>query len=206
MRNVRRRAGWLVLAVTLAAVGCGQAGDSHNAAAANKRAKRYLVSEQQLPENYREANGQESPGEVKLCDLTLKPYGVRGFAMKRYTYSVVGPFLYQYVFVASDDANRRLMRRLDRALQSCRKDAVDTEEGTKITFRVTTLRELPRFGQESTAFRRVPKGDGVASEYMLIRDGDVSVLLFTVAPKEISVPRELLVAGAEAVTRAVRED
>lgn len=185
----------LVLALTIA--GCGQAAPT--TATAKDRAKQLLISADALPEEYRVANGQEYPGESKVCGVTLEPEDVRGFAMKRYTRTIIGPFLYQFVFVGSDSANSSLVRKVDKKLESCSTDVAETQNG-RVSYEVTTLRQLPSFGRDTLGIRLEPEQDGPTSEYLLIQRGDVLVLLLTVAPAGIDPPRELLVSGANAVT------
>lgn len=193
-----RRTACLVLSVlALTVTGCGQT--TPTAATAKDRAKQLLIGVDALPEEYRVANGQEYPGESKVCGITLEPEDVRGFAMKRYTRTIIGPFLYQFVFVGNDSANRKLVTKVDKKLKTCTTDVTETDDG-KITYEVTALRKLPHFGQDSLGARLVPEPEGPTSEYLLIQHDDVLVLLFTVAPEGIEPPRELLVSGAKAVT------
>lgn len=186
--------------MTLVVAGCGQQAADPGDAGAKQRARALLIAADQLPRKYRVANGQDYPGELKVCGVRLEPQDVRGFAMKRYTRSAVGPFLYEFAFVGAGASNRELVNQVQRKLETCATDVVSTDGG-KVTYDVTALRKLPRFGAASVGLKLQPRSEGLTSEYLLIRRGEVLVLLLTVAPAEISLPRELLVSGARAVTR-----
>ena len=195
--------GLLAIVALSVVAACGGTTPAPDDAAAKDRARMLLIDADQLPKNYRAANGQDYPGELKVCGVRLEPEGVRGFAMKRYTRTVVGPFLYEFVFVGSNAANQRLVHKMEQRLETCSKDIVTGGEG-RTTYEVSALRQLPRYGQASVAFRLDPRPRGIRSEYVLIKHGDALVLLFTVAPGGVSPPRALLADGAKATMRQLR--
>lgn len=193
---MNRRGRWpaCVAALALLAAGCGSA---EVTSSGPPPAKELLITAKQLPKEYRLANGQDYPGELAVCDVALEPKKVDDFAIKRFTRTFAGPFLYEYVFVSGESAGRRLVEDLDRALRTCAAPTITTDEEHKVPVHVTQLKQLPSYGDASVGFRIDPRRKGVVSEYLLIRRDDVVVLLFTVAIAK-AAPRELLLSGATA--------
>lgn len=188
----------LLFALTLVLLCLAGCAGAARPVADTPQARQLLIRTEQLPREYRLANGQDYPGELTVCDVLLEPSGVRDFANKRFTRTYAGPFLDQYVFITDRRrAGSDLVDAVDHALRTCREPTITTGEGDTRPVELTRLQGLSAYGSASIGFRVDPRGRSSIADYLVIQRGNVVFLLFTVGLAQ-PPPRALLTAGAEA--------
>jgi hypothetical protein len=190
----------LALAVAVLATGCGGATDATDAGAAAEdtvRTSDFLIGAGDLPDGWRDSNSQGIDYRVTVCGVDLEPRDPVRATSIRFSQGAVGPFLEQHVRVYDQDVVSGVIDGLRQALPGCRSyEATGTAEGSPTaSFTVEPL-EVEGAPADSVSWRQTSQGDvQITSDQLLVRRGDVAVLLVSYALKAIPDPAVLAQAA-----------
>lgn len=146
---------------------------TESSSSADQEASSYLLAEDDLPDGWRHATGEQHLGRPVVCGVVLEPEDLAGVDTIRYTKGFSGPFVIQYSFVAgSEDSAAATADALADKVGTC--DTMRFEDN-KAT--VTPIRDIASVGTGFSAVR-VQLEDGARRDVVTFRDGThVTVLL-----------------------------
>lgn len=179
----------------MSAAGCGaqEASDPTNAEETTVSTSEFLITAADLPEGWRDSNSQGVDYRVTVCGVDIEPQPPVRATSIRFSQGSVGPFLEQHVRVYGQDVASGVIAGLRDALPGCRSyEATGTAEGSPTaTFTVEPL-TVAGAPEDSVAWRQTSQGDvAITSDQLLVRRGDVAVLLVSYALKAIPDPAVL---------------
>lgn len=177
-------------ALTMLAVGaCGSgdaggssagAGTSRTSAVSGGKAATYILDEDELPDGWRHASGEQFLGIPKTCGVTLEPPSLASVETQRFTRGFSGPFVIQYSFVSSDQG--ATARRIDEFVAAIR--ACETSKPTKgVTVAVSEITDVKPVGDAFGAVRENDVDDPThTQDIVAFRKGAVVTVLQSYSP------------------------
>jgi hypothetical protein len=194
----------VALAVVLCA-GCGVEDSGQGVRArpsAGATAESVLVSAADLPEGFADSAGQSAGYRQRVCGVDLEPSQPVQTASRRFSQGPLGPFVEQRVRVYDDDSAAAVMTALRAALASCdRYELPATGTAPAVELAVQPL-NLPSLGEESVAWRQVPRTDlPITTDVVMIRSGRTVVLITSYALKHAPPQQTVEQAAAAAAAR-----
>ncbi|MDX6277556.1 MAG: hypothetical protein QOJ72_1684 [Nocardioidaceae bacterium] len=114
--------------LSVGACGSGDGGGSSDSpdsprasAVSGGKAASYILAEDELPDGWRHASGEQFLGIPKTCGVTLEPPSLASVETRRFTKSFSGPFVIQYSFVSSDTgATTKRINEFVAAIKTCK--------------------------------------------------------------------------------------
>jgi hypothetical protein len=159
-------------------------------ASVEEQASSYLLAEEDLPDGWRHATGEQHLGRPVVCGVVLEPADLASVDTIRYTKGFSGPFVIQYSFVAADEKSAAATAdALVRKLRQCRSFDFEGE-----TARVTPIRDIPPVGTGFSAVR-LELSTGVARDVVTFREGTHVTVLVGYALQDLEPPAHADVAA-----------
>ena len=186
----------LAVAVAVLATGCGTAttdGADQAEEETTVRTSDFLIAADDLPDGWRDSNSQGIDYRVTVCGVDLEPQDPVRATSIRFSQGSVGPFLEQHVCVYDTDVASGVVQQLQEALPGCDSyEATGTAEGSPTAAFTVEPLVVPDAPADSVAWRQTSQGDiPITSDQLLVRRGDVAVLLVSYALKAIPDPAVL---------------
>lgn len=159
----------------------------------------YILREDELPDGWRYATGQQYLAIPELCDVVLEPPALASAKTQRFTRGYSGPFVIQYSFVSDDeDATTARIAEAVTAASACTTWDIDAE--TTVT--VTPLEDIPAVGEAFLAVRLQAEGGSAADvELVVFRNGPAVTVLQSYSPADLAAHTDVA-AMASAIDRA----
>ena len=157
----------------------------------------YVLGEDELPDGWRHATGEQHLGVPKMCGVTLEPPALASVETQRFTRGFSGPFVIQYSFVSSNEA--AATERVDEfvtAARTCR----TYKPAAGVTVKVTPITDIEPVGEAFAAVHGVNRADaGNTQDYVVFRNGAAVTVLQSYSPATLASHADLS-AMAEAIS------
>ena len=188
----------VAIAVGLTAA-CGEGGDQptdRTDAVEGGKAATYILAEDELPDGWRHASGEQHLGIPKMCDVTLEPPKLSSVETKRFTRGFSGPFVIQYSFVTSDES--AATKRVDEFVAAAR-TCTTYEPGKGVTIDVEPITDIDPVGDAFAAVHGQNTAEKTNSQdYVVFRNGAAVTVLQSYSPATLADHSTLA-----AMTRAI---
>jgi hypothetical protein len=157
---------------------------SRTTAVSGGEAADYILTEDELPQGWRHATGEQHLGVPRMCDVTLEPPELSSAETQRFTRGFSGPFVIQYSFVAADE--EAAAARTDEfvsAAGSC--TTYSPTEG--VTIDVTEITDIEPVGESFAAVRGENRAaEGNDQEFVVFRNGAAVTVLQSYSPATLA--------------------
>jgi len=177
----------IVLAVTVAAVSaCGSDNTpaSRTDAVSGGKAATYVLDEDELPEGWRHATGEQHLGIPKMCGVTLEPPRLSSVETQRFTRGYSGPFVIQYSFVSSSEA--AATERIDDFVTAV-KTCTTFEAGPDLTIDVARITDIAPVGDAFAAVRGTNRAEpDNVQDFVVFRTGAAVTVLQSYSPATLA--------------------
>lgn len=144
----------------------------------------YILAEDELPDGWRHASGEQHLGVPKMCGVTLEPPDLSSAETQRFTRGFSGPFVIQYSFVSADEATAE--QRVDEfvaAAETC----TTYEPGNGVTIAVSPITDVDPVGDVFAAVRgQNTTVEGNDQEFVVFRNGPVVTVLQSYSPATLA--------------------
>lgn len=162
------------------------------------RAAEYILGEDELPEGWRLASGEQHLGIPAMCNVVLEPPALESAETQRFTRGYSGPFVIQYSFVSSDEQAAK--ERIDdfvEAAPTCTEHVVDEDAGRVID--VSEITDIPSVGESFAAVRGTnPQVESNTQDFVVFRNGPAVTVLQAYSPADLP-DHDDLAAMAQAI-------
>lgn len=158
----------------------------------------YLLADDELPEGWRLASGEQHRGVPAMCNVVLEPPALASADTQRYTRGYSGPFVIQYSFVSDDEAatTKRIDEFVD-AAATCTEHVVDAAADRVVE--VERITDIPAVGEAFAAVRGTnPEVAVNVQDFVVFRNGPVVTVLQAYSPADLPEHADLA-AMAEAI-------
>ena len=176
----------VTLAVGMTAA-CGDGGDQPSPrkdAVEGGKAATYILDEDELPEGWRHATGEQHLGIPKMCDVTLEPPKLSSVETKRFTRGFSGPFVIQYSFVTSDES--AATQRVDEFVAAAR-TCTTYRPGKDVTIDVEPIKDIGPVGDAFAAVHGTNTADEAnTQEFVVFRNGPAVTVLQSYSPATLA--------------------
>lgn len=143
----------------------------------NDEASAYLLTEEDLPEGWRQATGQQDAGTPQMCNVVLEPPEPSSWDTRRYTATPTGPFIVQYSFVSDDQpGTEALMQEWLAAAKDCR--TFSSDQGAQVD--VSPVSGVGPVGQDFAALNG--RTADLEQDYVAFRQGNRMTVLVSFGP------------------------
>jgi hypothetical protein len=177
----------IVLALTVAAVSaCGSddAPATRTDAVSGGQAATFILDEDELPDGWRHATGEQHLGIPKMCGVTLEPPELSSAETQRFTRGYSGPFVIQYSFVSSSEA--AATKRIDEFVAAS-KTCSTFEAGPDLTIDVSRITDIDPVGEAFAAVRGTNRTEpDNVQDFVVFRTGAVVTVLQSYSPATLA--------------------
>jgi hypothetical protein len=179
-----------VVLVALAVAMTASCGDDPDKAAKRAdaveggQAASYILTEDELPDGWRHATGEQHLGIPKMCDVTLEPPALESVETQRFTRGFSGPFVIQYSFVSSDrDAATERVDEFVSAARTC----TTYRPGKGVTIDVEPITDIDPVGETFAAVHGENTADKKNSQdFVVFRNGPAVTVLQSYSPATLA--------------------
>ena len=167
-----------------AACGDGDQPADRTDAVEGGKAATYILAEDELPDGWRHASGEQHLGIPKMCDVTLEPPNLSSVETKRFTRGFSGPFVIQYSFVTSDES--AAAQRVDEFVDAAR-TCTTYEPGKGVTIDVEPITDIDPVGDAFAAVHGQNTAEETNSQdYVVFRNGPAVTVLQSYSPATLA--------------------
>ena len=152
---------------------------SRTTAVSGGEAADYILTEDELPQGWRHATGEQHLGVPRMCDVTLEPPELSSAETQRFTRGFSGPFVIQYSFVAADE--EAAAARTDEFVRG--RLVHDVLPHCGVTIDVTEITDIEPVGESFAAVRGENRAaEGNDQEFVVFRNGAAVTVLQKLLP------------------------
>lgn len=189
----------LATLVLLAVGACGggsSGGDPspRSSAVSGGKAATYILTEDELPDGWRHATGEQYLGVPKSCGVTLEPPSLASAKTRRFTKGSTGPFVIQYSFVSSDE--KATAKRIDdfvKAIRTCETFKPEKD----VTVAVRRIADMTPVGDAFGAVHEQEVGEPThVQDIVAFRNGAAVTVLQSYSPATLASRADLSAMAA----------
>lgn len=174
----------LTVGLTAACGDDGEQATQRTDAEEGGKAATYILTEDELPDGWRHATGEQHLGIPKMCDVTLEPPKLSSVETQRFTKGFSGPFVIQYSFVSSDES--AASERIDEFVAAAR-NCTTYEPGEGVTIEVEPITDVEPVGQSFAAVHGENTADATNSQdFVVFRNGPAVTVLQSYSPATLA--------------------
>lgn len=164
--------------------GADRSPSSRSSAVSGGKAATYILAEDELPDGWRRATGEQFLGVPEMCDVTLEPPALASAETQRFSPGATGPFVIQYSFVSSDE--KAATERIDEFVAAAR-TCTTFRPRKGVTVAVSPITDVASVGDAFAAVRgENTSAEGNTQDFVVFRTGAAVTVLQSYSPSTLA--------------------